>query len=221
MSTKIFWSKDEQEAVYNEMVRLFQSNPLLRKEQALETAQTVLVYERRRKIQYSVVYRYKDLIDRARAEAKKQPTAPPPPVVVPEVKPDPIGAILNQILDLLADKIIERIGVRPTEGGAAVNIRVKHNPEPISAPRVERKSVLIIGLLNQQAQTIISSFPHLEFTCLTPEEALKRDQLRRSCTILMTKFINHSVQDKYRKANNLLLCNGGVSELSAILRNIS
>ena len=221
MSTKIFWSKDEQEAVFDEMVRLFRANPLLRKEQALETAQCVLEYERRRKIHYSVVYRYKDLIDRARAEAKKQPTAPPPPVVEPEPKPDPIGAILNQILDLLADKIIERIGVRPSEHGAAISIRVKHDPQPISAPRVDRTKVLVIGLLNQQAQTIIHSFPYLEFTCLTPEEALKREQLHRSYTILMTKFINHSVQEKYRRVPNLLLCNGGVSELSAILKSIS
>lgn len=217
MSTKIFWTKDEQEAVFNEMVRLFQANPLLRKEQALEAAQSVLEYERRRKIHSSVVYRYKDLIDRTRAEAKKQRAAPPPPVV----EPDPLGVILDQIIGLLADKIIERIGIQPTESGAAVSIRVKHNPEPISAPRIGRIGVLVIGLLNQQAQTIIRSFPHLEFTCLTPEEALKRDPLRRSYTILMTKFINHSVQDKYRKAPNLRLCNGGVSELSAMLKSIS
>jgi hypothetical protein len=40
-------------------------------------------------------------------------------------------------------------------------------------------------------------------------------------TILMTKFINHSVQERYRKAQNLRLCNGGVSELSVILKSIS
>lgn len=221
MNTKIFWSKEEQEAVFTEMVRLFQGNVLLRKEQALENAQHVLPYERRRKIHYSVVYRYKDMIEAARDEAKTLRAAPPPPPVEPEPKPDPLGAILDQILGLLADKIIERIGIRPTEDGPAVSIRVKHNPAPIPAPRVDRTKVLVIGLLNQQAQTIIHSFPQLEFTCLTTEEALKREQLHRSYTILMTKFINHSVQDKYRKAPNLRLCNGGVSELSAMLKNIS
>lgn len=221
MNTKIFWTKEEQDAVFNEMVELFRSNPLMRHEQALREGQMVLPNERRRKIKYAVSYRYKGVIDLARVEAKKQ-AAVPPPVIEPAPAPtDPLRAFLDQILDILADKIVERIGIRPTESGPAVSVRVKHDPQPPVAARVERTGVLVIGLLNQQAQTIIQSFPNLEFSCLTPEEALKRDMLRRSYTILMTKFINHAVQSKYRKVPNLLLCNGGVSELSAMLKSIN
>ena len=63
MKTKVFWSKVEQEAVFEKMVQLFAETPFLRREQALERAQTVLPAERQRKAHYSVVYRYKDWID--------------------------------------------------------------------------------------------------------------------------------------------------------------
>jgi hypothetical protein len=224
--TKIFWSPDEQEAVYAAMVELFVSNPIARKEVALQTAQTVLPMERRRKIHYSVVYRYKELIDRARAAAKNRPKEPVQEPITPAAPPqtptDLLRTILDQLLDALADKVVERIQQRqePQEQPAPPH-RPKHDPSPISGPRPGKVGVLVIGLLNQQASTIINLFPHLEFTCLTPEQALSREQLRRSHTILMTKFINHSVQGKYRKVENLHLCNGGVSELSAILKSIS
>lgn len=221
--TKIFWSPDEQEAVYAAMVKLFVSNPIARKEVALQTAQTVLPMERRRKIHYSVVYRYKDLIDRARAEAKNRPKEPVQeptiPAAPPETPTDLLRTILDQLLDALADKVVERIQQRQEQ--PAPPHRPKHDPSPISGPRPGKIGVLVIGLLNQQASTIINLFPHLEITCLTPEQALSREQLRRSHTILMTKFINHSVQEKYRKVQNLRLCNGGVSELSAILKSIA
>ena len=219
---KIFWTSDEQDAVYAAMVELFANDSILRKEVALQEAQKVLPYERRRKIHYSAVYRYKDLIDRARSEAKNRPKTPtqaPPALVAPTEPPtDLLRAILDQFLDALADKVAERIQLRQEESAAP---RPKHDPSPICAPRESRIGVLIIGLLNQQSQTIIRSFPHMEFTCLTPEQALSREQLRRSHTILMTKCSNHSIQDKYRKVPNLHLCNGGVSELSAILKSIS
>lgn len=220
--TKIFWTPDEQDAVYAAMVELFVENPLTRKEAALQTAQNVLPYDRRRKVHYSAVYRYRDLIDRARTEARNKPKiptqAPPAPPVPAEPSPDLLRAILDQFLDALADKVAERIQSRQTEPTAP---RQKHDPSPICTPRETRLGVLIIGLLNQQAQTIIRSFPHMEFTCLTPEQALSREPLRRAHTVLMTKFINHSVQERYRKAQNLHLCNGGVSELSAMLKNIN
>lgn len=227
--TKIFWTKDEQDAIYAEMVRQLAANPLLRKEQVLEAAQLVLPKERRRKMHSSAVYRWRDMIDKARAAARAVPTPEPTPAPAaepaqPKPQPDLLRAILEPLLEALADKIVERIELKAAEfGGVQQNhvLRPKHNPVPPPSERVARTGVLVIGLLNQQAQTIINLFPHLEITCLTPEEALKRDALRRSYTVLMTKFINHSVQDKYRKAPSLLLCNGGVSELSAMLKNIS
>lgn len=228
--TKIFWTQDEQDAIYAEMVRQLTANPLLRKEQVLEAAQLVLPKDRRRKLHNSAVYRWRDMIDKARAAARTAPTPEPTPAPAaepaqPKPQPDLLRAILDPLIEALADRIVERIELKAADFGPGVqqaySLRLKHDPAPPPSDRVARTGVLIVGLLNQQAATIISHFPHLEITCLTTEEALKREPLRRSHTLLMTKFINHSVQDKYRKAPNLLLCNGGVSELSAMLKNIS
>jgi hypothetical protein len=216
MKTKIRWDEQEREAIYKQMVSLLRDNPILRKEELYVAAQSVLPVERRRKPNFSSLYKYADDIDRARAEAKIRPVEPLPSPPPTEAAPDLFRTILDQLLEALADKVAERLELRKEEA----KHHPKHDPQPISAPRILRTGVLVIGLLNQQSQTIINTFPNLEFTCLTPEQALKRELLRRSHTILMTKFINHSVQDRYRKAQNLLLCNGGVSELSALLRNI-
>lgn len=217
---KIFWSKDELDALKQEMIVILRKNPLLRKEQVIEEAQKIFPAGRRRKIYGSMVYRFQDMVAAARKEATTEPQSSPlPPPVQPSVQPDLLRAILEPLLELLADKVAERIQIRAAETNRT--IIKKHDPQTQSAERTARTGVLIVGLLNQQAQTIINLFQDLEITCLTAEEALKREPLRRSHTILMTKFINHSVQDKYRKAQNLRLCNGGVSELSAILKNIS
>jgi len=218
--TKIFWSKDELAALEQEMIVLLRKNPLLRKEQVIEEAQKIFPTNRRRKIYGSMIYRFQDMVAAARKKAATEPQSSPlPPPAQPSVQPDLLRAILEPLLELLADKVAERIQIRAAE--ANQTIIKKHNPQMQSAERTAKTGVLIVGLLNQQAQTIINLFQNLEITCLTVEEALKREALRRSHTILMTKFINHSVQDKYRKTQNLLLCNGGVSELSAILKSIN
>lgn len=224
MKTKIFWNAAEQDAVRAELVRVLRENPLLRAENALAAAQCVLPMERRRKMHQSYLYRVRDWIEAARREAKRpqEPTpAPAAPPVQPEPQPDLLRAILDQFLDALADKVAARVALRVADAAPGVQLRLKHDPAPPPNDRVARTGVLVVGLLEQQAHTIIHLFPQLELTCLTTEEALKREPLRRSHTVLMTKFINHSVQDRYRKAQNLHFCNGGVSELSAILKNIS
>lgn len=217
---KIFWSKDELEALKQEMIVILRKNPLLLKEQLVEEAQKIFPVERRRKVYGSMIYRFQDMVAAARSEAAKKPQQEPLPLPThPPVQPDLLRAILEPLLELLADKIVERIQIHAAETNRT--IIKKHNPETQQTERKTRTGVLIVGLLNQQAQTIINLFQDLEITCLTVEEALKREPLRRSHTILMTKFINHSVQDRYRKVPNLLLCNGGVSELSTILKSIS
>lgn len=211
------------------MVEGFRANPIARKEKALEAAQNVLPAERRRKIHYSVVYRYQDLIDRAREEAKSSrettPVAAPEPVQ-PVAQPKTLQTILDDLVELISARVAEKV----LAGLSPPILRnppfVEPRPQPIlertsELPRPTKTGVLVVGLLNQQAHTIIHSFPNLDITCLTVDEALKRNLLHRAHTVLMTKFINHSVQSKYRKVPNLHLCNGGVSELSAILKNVS
>lgn len=227
MATKIFWTQQERELLEERMIELFSANPILRTESAIAQAQTALPPERRRVVKAASYYRMKPWIDECRAESKRQRNVPPPPPepeIVPPPPPD-VRSIFDQILNLLADSIVERIELRMQElPGAqqAYSLRVKHNPQPAPAARPGLPGVLVVGLLGSQVTTVCKEFSdRLELTCITSEEALKRDTMRRAHTILMTKFISHSVQDKYRKAHNLHLCNGGVSELSSILKGIS
>jgi hypothetical protein len=87
---------------------------------------------------------------------------------------------------------------------------------------VAKPGVLVIGLLASQAYAVISTWgTRLDLTFMTPEDAVHRPKLVRAHTILMTKFINHSVQDKYRKAAKLHFVNGGMGELGEVLDSIT
>lgn len=229
MATKIFWNKAEIAALRERLENEFMHEPLMRRELALQKAQNVLEVDRRRKLHPSAVYRYRKMVEEARAAAAARrktpspapiaPQAPPTPTPAPVASPDLLRAVLDPIFDVLVEKIVRRLVVEIADAAPAV-VRVKHNPEPPQTQRAPRVGVLVIGLLPSQMAVIDGVFPNLELTCLTSEEALKRDPLRRAHTVLMTKFISHSVQDRYRKAQNLHLCNGGVSELTEILAKI-
>lgn len=230
MATKIFWNKAEIAALRESLETQFFNEPLLRKEVALSRAQNVLEVSRRRKLHQSAIYRYRGMVEEARlaaaarrktlSSAPPAPQAPPVPAPAPVAPPDLLRAILDPILEALVEKIVRRLVVQVADAAPAAALRLKHNPEPAPQHRAPRIGVLVIGLLPSQANTVIDVFPNLELTCLTSEEALKREPLRRAYTILMTKFISHSVQDRYRKAQNLQLCNGGVSELTEMLVKI-
>lgn len=230
MATKIFWNKAEIAALRESLETQFFNEPLLRKDVALSRAQNALEVSRRRKLHASAIYRYRGMVEEARlaaaarrktpSSAPPAPQAPPAPAPAPVAPPDLLRAILDPILEALVEKIVRRLVVQVADAAPAATLRIKHNPEPAPQHRAPRIGVLVIGLLPSQANTVIDVFPNLELTCLTSEEALKREPLRRAYTILMTKFISHSVQDRYRKAQNLQLCNGGVSELTEMLVKI-
>ena len=88
----------------------------------------------------------------------------------------------------------------------------------IRKPR--RPTVLVVGLNGCQMETIKTYTPDLDYSFLAAEAAVSHNTINRDHTILMTKFINHSVQAKYRKHPNLHYCNGGVSELKHMLQVI-
>jgi len=88
------------------------------------------------------------------------------------------------------------------------------------AVRIRKRSVLIIGLNGCQMETIRQYKPDLDYTFINSDDAISRYTVHKDHTILMTKFINHSVQNKYRKHPNLHYCNGGVGDLKTLLQGI-
>jgi hypothetical protein len=155
----------------------------------------------------------------------------PAPQPLQELVKSELGSALEHLIDLVVDRVLARVQSRlttdkasagtavPTYDAAAAraNAALRNAPSPQRAPR---PGVLIIGLLGAQVTETIAAFPHLDITHMTGEEGLTRPALLRAHTVLMTKFINHSVQGKYRKAPNLHFCNGGVSELRRMLSEI-
>jgi hypothetical protein len=196
------------------------------------------------------VFNYKDRIDIAQQRAlqasrrtpEKAVEAPAPilaPNPAPERKEDPktrLTDILELLLDVVAESVAARVAaqMRPPmhrdelrrhvdeQFEVEYSKRPKHDPQPIPHPTgVAKPGVLVIGLLPAQAYQIVSAVgDRLDLTFYTAEDAVHKPKLVRAHTILMTKFISHAVQDKYRKATDLRFCNGSTGELVKILDSI-
>jgi hypothetical protein len=91
-----------------------------------------------------------------------------------------------------------------------------------------RLSVVVLGIQPAQAGVVIAAYRgrDVDFDFYDSDEAAKREVVRRDVVILMTKFISHSVQERWRPVATgglfagLTYCNGGVTELCAEINNI-
>jgi hypothetical protein len=235
---RVVWNSSERRTIYRELVYMFTNDPKLDDKTAFYNAQFPFPMERRRLATYAAVYAMSDEIKRARREAETTPpevvSVEPPPVPV-----DPILQLVETLVGTLADRITERVvrdladrlspirsGIggdypfppekKPANGSVYPGGKTYENP-----PTPLKYGVLIVGLNRLQIDTIIRGFSdHFSLRFLSAEEAVSSPVLFRAYTILMTKFISHAVQDKYRKNPGLIYCNGGVSALEEALKSI-
>lgn len=237
---RIVWSNIEKGAVFAAMVGVFKQFPQLGRKEALSRTQSIALQPHRWIVVTDQrVFNYKDRIEVARQKAlqeskKKPPEAveAPAPILAPTPAPEPketpkkrLADILELLLDVVAESVAAKVNRKILEAipEAPVAHRPKHDPQPIPhATGKAKPGVLVIGLLASQAYAVISTWgTRLDLTFMTPEDAVHRPKLVRAHTVLMTKFINHSVQDKYRKAAKLHFVNGGMGELSEVLDSIT
>jgi len=239
---RIVWTKEEKRALRDCMIDICYVTPTMSNKGLLQHAQEeVIPYERRQKITDQKVFSHKIMINEARALAEKhrqtvskpKPAPTPPPVVAPEPvkRLDTLGEVFELFIDALADRIMDKMIA------AKQQAEQREEPQPSvivekgwldelekltirKQPVKKRPTVLIIGLNGCQMETIKNYKPDLDYTFATAEQALSHYTFNKDHTILMTKFINHSVQAKYRKHANLHYCNGGVSELKHMLQII-
>ena len=211
---KIFWTSSERASINKALIEAFTDDAYLTRREALTRAQLSLPYERRRRITDQVAFHESAVIEAARNSARATPHA----------KPEPEPALVQETsLGELFEKLIAEVTRRVTaEVQAALADQL---PGPVSnarerlaiaepPPQRERKkSVLIIGLNGQQITIAKQHHSDLSIVCLSAEDALTRNLTRADHTILMTRFISHGVQCKYRHVPNLHYCNGGVSDL--------
>lgn len=227
MRTRIVWSNEEKAAHYERMVLLFKGKPNLGSKDAFREAQDVLPYERHRKVTDGTIFTHKALLLKARDEAKRNPIPEPEPVSAPAVEPvNPLLKIFDDLLDVLADRIAERLRPQMTstevkeQVNAQFDTQFKRYKAEVAPAKPRMPSVLIIGLNGCQMSVVTSKYLNVKFTFMTGEEAVSRHRFNADHTVLMTKFINHSAQAKYRTAPNLHYCNGGVSDLSTLMHII-
>jgi hypothetical protein len=206
----------------------------------------VIPYERRSIISDQRVFNYKTMIASARAKAeehrKKAAKLPPVPAVEPLPLPEPpakkldtLGEVFELFIDALADRILAKI--EDKQIGRYVTQDELDKPSVMlekgwldehlkkltirsKEVKVKRPTSLIVGLNGHQMECVKQSRPEIDFTFVTAEQAVSMSALNKEHTILMTKFINHSVQTKYRKHPNLHYCNGGISDLKHLLQII-
>jgi len=236
--TRKRWTNDEKFAVRDRMIEIYLQNPIIPKKNLLTQAQDVLLYERRIVVNDQRVFSYKYLIGAAIGAAKAQRAMQPEQVVRPnEPAPiqlpvtDPLLDALNVLLDSLADRVIARMQSQQLEKHDDLIDAWRHMPTAdvrkmldglTIRPKmvIKKPTALVIGLNGAQMETVKSARPEVDFTFVTAEQAVSHQTLSKDHTFLMTKFINHSVQGRYRRHQNLHFINGGVTELITVLRGI-
>jgi hypothetical protein len=247
---RIVWSHIEKGAVSARLEEIFRQYPNITRKEALRQAQSVLKSHRWVVITDQRVFNYKDRIEAARKKALEKLVEPlngtlfgPAPILAPTPAPEPketpkkrLADILELLLDVVAESVAAKVAanMRPPmlreelrqrvddQFDAEYAKRPKHDPRPVPHPTGKAlPGVLVIGLLPAQTYPIISMYgTRLDLTFMTAEDAVHRPKLVRAHTVLMTKFISHAVQDKYRKAPKLHFVNGGTGVLAEVLDSI-
>ena len=91
-----------------------------------------------------------------------------------------------------------------------------------------RLSIVVLGIQPAQGNIVRECYRGrgVDFDFYDSDEAAKRAVVQRDVVVLMTKFISHTVQERWRPAvtggifSGLTYCNGGVTELCAEINNI-
>ena len=230
--SRIYWNKDERQLLYARMVDVIAEQRSADKMSIIRAAQEALPAERRRKVTYNMAYQYKEMVNQARTEAQHRlRDRKLTEVALQTAAPPPAG--LGELFERLVDEVTKRVAAEvrkvlaeqhyqpapsptpstPAAGNARERIAMLERP----SSKPHRPAVLVIGLNGQQVTVTRENHSDLELSFLSAEDALGRSLIRADHTVLMTKFINHSVQCKYRHVPNLHYCNGGVTDLGNML----
>ena len=94
--------------------------------------------------------------------------------------------------------------------------------------KTRRLSIAVLGIQPAQAHIVRECYRgrDIDFDLYDSDAAAKREVVRRDVVVLMTKFISHTVQERWRPAApktfppSFVFCNGGVKELCAEINNI-
>jgi hypothetical protein len=246
---RIVWNKEEKKAMQSCMVSICYDSPNLTAKTLMGQAQEgCIAPDRRVVINDQRVFNYKALVQGARDAArihrkhieekcKQEASAPRPTAPIP-VQLDTIGDLFEKLVEAITDRVLAKLNEKPPVEETITPAKLdetfdrlypewKEARSPMDRvrsltirPKSRRPTVLIVGLNGAQMEAIRTYKPDVDYTFVGTEQALSMRAVQRDHTILMTKFINHSVQGKYRKHPNLHFVNGGVSDLKSMLHMI-
>jgi hypothetical protein len=240
---RIVWTREEKDLVLQGMIEVAVDKPFLSPKDLMSKGQQTLPSHRKVVINDQRVFNYKQMIQAARDAAAKikqsrtEAPAPVQPVLEPELRKEPtLADQLQGLLDMIADKVADRVMERVQQQLRVEIVTDGPKPEAVlekgwlddlmalsirkQPPKQRRTSCLIVGLNGAQIEAIQQHAPNIDFTFVTGEQALSHHTFNKDHTILMTKFINHGVHNKYRKHHNMHYCNGGVSELKYLINGL-
>jgi hypothetical protein len=164
------------------------------------------------------------------------PAEPEPEAEAPR-RVDSLGDLFELLVDAITERVMQQVR-KDLEAQMSANttksasdhyeISAQQPVQPIQSMRPKiwqtmrpsLPTVTIIGLNGKQIEAIKRSHPRAIYNFFTGEEAKTRVVHDNDYVILMTKFINHSAANKYRKAGEVHFCNGGVSELKTLLTGL-
>lgn len=94
--------------------------------------------------------------------------------------------------------------------------------------KTRRLSIAVLGIQPAQAHIVRECYRgrDIDFDLYDSDAAAKRAVVQRDVVVLMTKFISHTVQERWRPAApmtfppSFVYCNGGVTELCAQINGI-
>jgi hypothetical protein len=223
---RVRWSPEERTLIVGHMARLLNTGRKFSRSSLVLAAQEALPYERRRSVFTNA--ESKGMFHRANELAAlrlKDPVAQlPKPEPVVEVAEDDLSKLIESLIEKIADKVADKLATRlqtTTLTVPAHGPRPKHNPQPVTgATGTPKIGVLVLGLQPHQANLLKSEFPDLDITCYDSDEARVKPVLLRAHVIAMTRFLSHSVDDRYKKSPRYHRLSHGFSELKTFMNMI-
>lgn len=101
----------------------------------------------------------------------------------------------------------------------------KHNPEPLSSEKDKKATILVVGPIAAQQNTLREVLPDVDLRFISSDERpslITSKMLGVSATVLWTNFISHAHQDVARQSTGVVyLASGGVNNLADTIRRVA
>jgi len=228
MQKRIHWTAEEREIVLGRALSYMQQGRYSEFEALRQAQEFCLSTARQRAFaSYSAALPEIKALKALALSAIKKPAvvesptvAIPQPPVPPDAQPDMPAGGIDKLVAHIAQLVATQLA---TAIKAAMQTTVqelehtyslpKHNPT-YAIDHVQKKRVVIIGLLNDQVHAITREFGEVfNIKCIDTDRAMGMSPPDADAYLLMKNFINHPLYHKYQAFPNHVLIDGGMSTL--------